>query len=103
MTSLLITAASLAESTSESGDPRAFGLLLLLLGPLVYTLIYLRYRNPGARHHYERETEAWIDGLKTGDTYLESRRRTRDEKIPGANSTELKGAGGAGKIAAKTT
>jgi len=79
----------LAESDSDDGN---WGpLALFLLGPIVYGLIYAIYRNPDARHKYESETDVKIDHLEQTDQLVERRTRTRDSKLPGANSTQLRG------------
>ncbi|MCL2788580.1 MAG: hypothetical protein FWD59_08865 [Micrococcales bacterium] len=85
-----MTAITLAETSSES-DAKGLGLVLLALGPIVYAVIYFAYRNPEARHHYERETEVRIDGVTANDVFVQRHHRSRQSEIPGENSTQLKG------------
>jgi len=97
MTSLALAALTLAEDASSDGDLRGLVFLLLLLGPLVYWIIYTRYRNPGARYHYEQDTEVKVDGTTGSDTFVQRRTHTTDEILPGANSKVLKGVSAKGK------
>ncbi|MCL1897829.1 MAG: hypothetical protein FWG16_03280 [Micrococcales bacterium] len=97
MTGLPASAATvLAES--EEGNSSWGALALLALGPIVYGVIYARYRNPSARHKYESETDVKIDHLAQVDQFVEQRKKTRDSKLPGANSTQLRGNPLAGQI-----
>jgi hypothetical protein len=84
---------------SSSGDSGGGALLAFLaLGPVVYFAIYFFYRNTHARHRHEKETEVAVDNLAVGDHLVEHKRRTRDRKLPGANSDQLVGAAnGAGR------
>ena len=89
----------LAEAGSDDSGPSL--LLLLVLGPIAYGVIYMIYRNPAARHKYESETDVKIDHLEQVDQLIEQRKKTRDAQLPGANSTQLRGnrlSGKTGKI-----
>jgi hypothetical protein len=81
----------LADPANEAENARYGVLAILAAGPVVYTLILLRYRNKSARHHYETETEVKVDSMVQGDDLVEHKRRTKDSKLRGANATTMHG------------
>ena len=68
--------------------------LLLLLGVVFFAIMYMRYRNSGARHTYENETERSLSNVLAADEFIEHREGLRNSRIEGANNTDLHGAGG---------
>jgi hypothetical protein len=86
----LVAIASDWNDSSQNQDPRLYVVLfLLMLGPIVYGVIYARYRNPGARYMYEQDTSVAIGEVKAADQYIGSERDSRNSVIPGANSGKL--------------
>lgn len=72
--------------------------LLLLLGVVFFAIMYMRYRNSGARHTYENETERSLSNVLAADEFIEHREGLRNARIEGANNTDLHGTGGGGSI-----
>ena len=72
--------------------------LLLLLGVVFFAIMYMRYRNSGARHTYENETERSLSNVLAADEFIEHREGLRNSRIEGANNTDLHGTGGGGSI-----
>lgn len=65
--------------------------LFLLIGVIYFLIMYGRYRNAKARHHYEFETKKQITNLKKGDRFIENRKRLISPKISGANNMTVSG------------
>lgn len=74
--------------TSDDSDYRW---LLLLPGIVFFIIMYARYRNAGARHTYEHETEKTVSNLVEVDEFIEKRRGLSNSKIRGMNNTTLRG------------
>ena len=72
--------------------------LLLLLGVVFFAIMYMRYRNSGARHTYENETQRSLSNVLAADEFIEHREGLRNSRIEGANNTDLHGTGGGGSI-----
>ena len=72
--------------------------LLLLPGVVFFAIMYMRYRNSGARHTYENETERSLSNVLAADEFIEHREGLRNARIEGANNTDLHGTGGGGSI-----
>ena len=72
--------------------------LLLLLGVVFFAIMYMRYRNSGARHTYENETQRSLSNVLATDEFIEHREGLRNSRIEGANNTDLHGTGGGGSI-----
>ena len=72
--------------------------LLLLLGVVFFAIMYMRYRNSGARHTYENETQRSLSNVLAADEFIEHRKGLRNSRIEGANNTDLHGTGGGGSI-----
>lgn len=66
--------------------------LFLLSGLVFFGVMYMRYRNAGARHTYEKETKRNMSNLRSVDQFMESRFGLSNASLEGANSTDLKGA-----------
>lgn len=81
----------LASENSDNFDPRLLVFVLLAAGPITYVGIRLFYRNTAARHHYETETEAYVDDMQAVDELIDHKIGTTDSKLPGDNSRELRG------------
>lgn len=81
---------------SSSGDPRLFGLVLLLSGFVFYGWVYLRYRNSDKRHMYESETEAKMLDVRGADQQVNTLKGVKNSKMRGANNREVRGGNGDG-------
>ena len=68
--------------------------LLLLPGVVFFAIMYMRYRNSGARHTYENETERSLSNVLAADEFIEHRKGLRNSRIEGANNTNLHGTSG---------
>ncbi len=66
-----------------------YNIIFLLSGILFFLFMYLRYRNSDARHTYEKETKTEMNNLRTEDQYVESRKRLKNERMAGANNTNV--------------
>ena len=64
---------------------------LLTLGVIYFFIIYVKYRNSGARHKYELETKTEIDNLTTVDDYIRTRTGLSNATMEGANNTAVYG------------
>ena len=64
--------------------------LFLLPGLIYYFIMYCRYRNSNARHHYEYETKNKMFNLRKIDDLIEHRRGLRNSRIEGENSKSIK-------------
>lgn len=63
----------------------------LLSGFAFFGVMYMRYRNVGARHTYENETKRTISNMVKTDEFFEYREGLSDPEIYGANNHSLKG------------
>ncbi|MDO4978918.1 MAG: TFIIB-type zinc ribbon-containing protein [Candidatus Saccharibacteria bacterium] len=64
-------------------------LVFLLVGPLFYFIMYLRYRNINARHCHETETKKEVKNLKKVDKFIEKRKKLRSPVVSGYNNTAV--------------
>lgn len=64
---------------------------LLTLGVIYFFIMYVKYRNSGARHKYELETKTEIDNLTTIDDYIRTRTGLSNATMEGANNTAVYG------------
>ncbi len=87
-----------SHSSSDSLDPRLFGLLLFLSGFLFYGAMYLRYRNADKRHHYESETEAKMLDVRAADQQLDVNTGVKNSRMKGANNHDVRGRAGGGGL-----
>ena len=60
--------------------------------------MYAIYRNSGARHTYETETEKEVTNLREVDTYIKRRTGLTNHYIDGANNTSVDGATSQSKL-----
>ena len=65
--------------------------LLVIPGIAYYLIMYARYRNKNARHHYELETKKEIKNLRKVDQYLKRRTGLSNAYIIGQNNTMVQG------------
>lgn len=72
--------------------------ILLLLGFIYFAIMFLRYRNLNARHHYETETKKNISNVKRSDGFIRSERNLSNSKIQGVNNNSVTNFGNAESI-----
>ena len=65
--------------------------LFLLAGIIYYAVMYSRYRNQGARHYHEKETEKQMTNLKQVDELIRHETGLTRSRIEGANNTRVTG------------
>ncbi len=65
--------------------------LFLLVGIIFYFVKYSKYRNSGARHSYEVETNKEMSNLRTVDNLVTTKRKLRSSSMDGANNKSIKG------------
>ncbi len=64
-----------------------YSFLFLLLGFIYFLVMYLKYRNTNARHHYETETKSNMQNLRKKDEFIKRETGLSSSKINGANNT----------------
>ncbi len=64
-----------------------YSFLFLLLGFIYFLVMYLKYRNTNARHHYETETKSNMQNLRKKDEFIRRETGLSNSKINGANNT----------------
>lgn len=74
-------------SDSDSGAAWIF----LLIGPIYYALMYMKYRNKGARHFHEIETKRNMSNLNKSDIFVKKEFGLSNSRIEGANNTKVNG------------
>ena len=72
--------------------------IFLSAGIIFFFIMYARYRNSGARHTYETETEKEVTNLREVDTYIKRRTGLTNHYIDGANNTSVDGATSQSKL-----
>lgn len=72
--------------------------IFLSSGIIFFFIMYARYRNSGARHTYETETEKEVTNLREVDTYIKRRTGLTNHYIDGANNTSVDGATSQSKL-----
>lgn len=65
--------------------------IFLLAGFIYFFMMYLRYRNSNARHHYETETKKTMFNLRKIDNLIEHEKGLTNSKISGSNNTNISG------------
>ncbi len=75
----------------EEGDGQWLKLIFLLSGPAYFMFMYARYRNKGARHYHEKETEAQITNLTGDDRKVRRITGTSSSSLSGANAHKVRG------------
>ena len=63
--------------------------IFLLSGFVFYFIMWLRYRNAGARHKYEKETKTNVKNLRKEDQFIKELKRLRNSNIEGRNDNEI--------------
>ena len=88
----IILCFALLSATSSSDDDDGGGFLLLLLGGFVfYGIMYMRYRNKGARHTYEQETKKNVTNMVREDVFVEKRKGLKNAIMQGSNESQIEG------------
>lgn len=77
--------------------------LFLTVGVIFFFIMYGRYRNSGARHTYETETEKEVTNLREVDTYIKRRTGLSNYYMEGANNTNVEGATSQSKLLKRLT
>ena len=72
--------------------------IFLSIGIIYFIIMYSRYRNAGARHTYETETEREVTNLRQVDKYIKRRNGLSNSTISGANNTNVNGATAQNKL-----
>ena len=65
--------------------------LFLLSGFIYYSIIHSKYRNTGARHSHEKETNSKIRNLRKIDNFVRKKTRLSNSRMEGANNTRVSG------------
>ncbi len=65
--------------------------IFLLTGFIYFFLMYLKYRNSDARHHYETETKTQMSNLQKGDRLIKRETGLSNSMISGANNKKVSG------------
>lgn len=78
---------------ATGGTITSENLPMILIGGLIglgicYAMIYSKYRNTGARHHFEHETKIKLGHINASDTKIR-RFETEDSSMNGANNTKV--------------
>ncbi len=63
-----------------------YDFLLLVSGPVYYYMIYSKYRNQGARHSHEKETESTMSNLTGSESFVKSLKGLSNARMNGANN-----------------
>lgn len=77
--------------------------LFLTVGVIFFFIMYGRYRNSGARHTYETETEKEVTNLREVDTYIKRRTGLSNYYMEGANNTNVEGSTSQSKLLKRLT
>ncbi len=65
--------------------------IFLLTGFIYFFLMYVKYRNSDARHHYETETRTKMSNLQKSDRLIKRETGLSNSKISGANNKRVSG------------
>ena len=79
-----------SSGSSDDDDGTAF-LLFFAAGFIFYGIMYMRYRNKGARHTYERETKKNVTNMVREDVFVEKRKGLKNAVMQGSNDSQLEG------------
>ncbi len=74
------------------------GEVMFLSGIVYFGIMYARYRNAGARHIHELETETDIDNMQTVDDFMRHKKRMRNSRMSGANNEYVSGSTNGGDV-----
>ena len=83
--------ATLVVAFADSDGGELAILLLLLSGPIYFSIIYGRYRNKDKRHFHEKETPVRMTNLQSYDQFYEHLKGQRSSTIKGANNKLVEG------------
>ena len=72
--------------------------IFLAIGIIYFIIMYSRYRNAGARHTYETETDREVTNLRQVDNYVKRRNGLSNSTMSGANNTNVNGATAQSKL-----
>lgn len=72
-------------------DDDKWPLAFLLIGFVFFFIMYSRYRNSGARHHYEDETKNTMTNLRKKDVFIKSKKGLSNSRMDGANNNKVSG------------
>jgi predicted outer membrane lipoprotein len=75
-----------AESESSGSGADFLWLLGVVLGVGFYVVTYLRYRNIGERHEYERQTACTVEGMITHDAKKDHVSGVSNSRLSGENA-----------------
>lgn len=89
--STLMELAGLVLMLMTYSDDNRWPWLFLLAGFIYYFVIYSRYRNKGARHYHEKETNHTISYTSKDDKYVKKITRVTNSSILGANNQMVYG------------
>ena len=65
--------------------------VFLLSAPIFFAVMYMRYRNTGARHHHESETKFQRFNLRQKDDFIEQKKGLSNSTMHGANNKKVNG------------
>ena len=77
--------------------------LFLLSGLIYFIVIFARYRNPNARHTYEKDTKTNMTNLRKVDKFIKSRKNLSNPIMQGANNKRVDGIISTKRIIAPST
>lgn len=66
-----------------------YGWITLIGGIGYYLYIYNKYRNTGARHYHEKETNSTTKNMQKVDEFIKKRHGLSNSRIDGANNTNV--------------
>ena len=72
--------------------------IFLTIGIIYFVIMYSRYRNAGARHTYETETDREVTNLRQVDNYVKRVNGLSSSTMSGANNTNVQGATSQNKL-----
>ena len=83
---------------SKGSDKKDWPLIFLSLGIIFFAVIYARYRNAGARHHYESETKSDMTNVQTYDSFVKHEKGLSNSRMANANNNAIYGSNKASPI-----
>ncbi len=75
----------------ENGNYEWWPWAIMLGGFGYYYYVWERYRNSGARHHHENETDAQVDDMQEQDEFLRQDVEVSESSMTSANHTRVRG------------
>ncbi len=101
--SIVHVGVTLVANSSSGGDAGWIGLVFFTSGFAYYGYVVRRYRNADARHRYEDETAAHMANGQADDHFVASRTGLPNERMLGANDTDVSGTGAMGRVLGNLT